>query len=840
MSNPNKICTQVFSALAITSLSSVATAQLEEIVVTATKRAENLQDVPISVSAITGDKIAKTGIQRLKDAIVFTPNVTIVGTEIGDSINIRGIQSGNQAGFEQSVATFVDGVYRGRSVQSRFSFLDLERLEVLRGPQGTLFGKNVVAGALNITSATPTEELSGSVKANYNPEFDETEFTGFVSGSLSNSVRGRLAFVDRTMDEGWLRNDRYSSDDPQVDESAVRLALAWDIDDSSSLNFKHEQGGWDNSGVPWEHVQLGPLAVLAPFGVEANADYRGQVGTFPLAPDPNQELGSSQLFEGDSSETVLRYNKELTGGGEITAIASLSSYEFERLVDADVSILDTLNFNDEEDFEQSTFEIRFASDPSKDFNYILGGFYLDADLVTEGNTPLGVAAVNQAVAGGCAAGGGTTVPFNPGLDDPNFTAFGAVLANAGLGTSAGVANACALASLAGPLSAAGVQGFNRYVILDQNTESWAIFGQMNWKFNDALSATAGLRFTQEDKTASHQSIVANYGVDSKTPSQNPLAFALAGLLGEYAPHRFDGLSREEDKVTWSANLQWDPSDNLMAYVSASTGFKGGGFNSFYLSQTPDRSEIDFEEEEVITFEIGTKMRLMDDAAELNLAVFRSEYDDLQVSVFSGSTTFNVDNAAEATTQGIEIDGRWQINDRLLLSGALGIIDFEFDSFPNQGCTDAQFNNFRESSWANGTNPFAAFFTSGTCANAGVNDLSGRTSAQTPDYTASLSALYEQPLSENLNLNYGLDILFRGKSFRQEDLDINALDDSSVYVNALLSLYSTNETWSIILNAYNLTDEESFDLGQDVPLASGAHFIQPKAPRSFAVSVLYNF
>ena len=813
---------------------------LEEIVVTATKRTENLQDVPISVSAITGEKMAEAGVQRLEDAVVFTPNVTIAATEIGDSINIRGIQSGNQAGFEQSVATFVDGVYRGRSVQSRFAFLDIERLEVLRGPQGTLFGKNVVAGALNITLAAPTEDFQGSIKGSYNPEFDETELTGYLSGPLSDSLAGRLAFISRTMDEGWLTNDRYDLDEPQVDELGVRASLDWNLSDTSSIALKHEQGDWDNRGVPWEHVRLGPLVQLAPLGAEENVDGRGQVGTFPLAPDVNQELGSSQLFEGDSHETVVTYQRALQNQSEVTAVASYSGYEFNRLVDADVSLLDTLNFNDDEDFEQTTFEIRLASDPSGDLNYILGAFYLNSDLVAEGNTPLGVAAVNQAVTGGCAAGGGMTVPFTPGVDDPNAAALNAVLTNAALGTTAGVANACALASLAGPLSSSGVNGFNRYVVLDQNTESWALFGQGSWRFSEALTATAGLRFTQEEKTASHQSIVADYGLRSTTESQNPLAFALAGLLGEYAPHRFDSLKREENRVTWSANLQWDPSDSVMAYASASTGFKAGGFNSFYLSLSPDRSEIDFQEEDVLTFEIGAKMRLLNDSAELNLALFRSEYDDLQVSVFSGSTTFNVDNAAKATTQGLEIDGRWQVTDRLLLSGAVGLIDFEYDRFPNQGCTDALFNSFRESTWANGTNPAAAFVTNGTCAAAGINDLSGRTSAQTPDYTASFSLTYDQPVTNNLNLVFGLDSFFRGESFRQEDLDINALDDSSVYVNASLRLSPSSDRWFVLLNALNLTDEESFDVGQDVPLASGAHFIQPKPPRSYAVSVGYKF
>jgi len=119
---------------------------LEEIVVTAQKRAESLQDVPISVSAMSAERLAQSGVQRFEDVSAYVPNFAISKDPIGDKINIRGIQSGNQAGFEQSVGTFVDGVYRGRGTQSRYSFLDVEAVEILRGPQGTLFGKNTIAG----------------------------------------------------------------------------------------------------------------------------------------------------------------------------------------------------------------------------------------------------------------------------------------------------------------------------------------------------------------------------------------------------------------------------------------------------------------------------------------------------------------------------------------------------------------------------------------------------------------------------------------------------------------------------------------------------------------------
>ncbi len=191
----------VASAVALALASAAAQAQtvaLEEIVVTAQKRAESLQDVPVAVSAVTGNKIAEAGIIRLEDLRNYVPTLFTQETAIGNNISIRGIFSGVNPGFEQSVGTYVDGIYRGRPQQSRMQFLDLERIEVLRGPQSILFGKNSVAGALNITTARPTRELEGSVSALYEPEFNEEEYTGYVSGPLSDTVRGRLAARYRT------------------------------------------------------------------------------------------------------------------------------------------------------------------------------------------------------------------------------------------------------------------------------------------------------------------------------------------------------------------------------------------------------------------------------------------------------------------------------------------------------------------------------------------------------------------------------------------------------------------------------------------------------------------
>ena len=165
---------------------------LEEVMVTATKRAVGLQDVPISLSVMSGEKIAEQGIDSLEDLSVYMPNVHISQSMGGDALFIRGIGSGENAGFEQSVGTFVDGIYFGRGQSSRSKFLDIERVEILKGPQSTLFGKNTVAGAINITTARPTQEFEARIDVSAEPEFDAWSTTGTVSGEIRDGLRARL------------------------------------------------------------------------------------------------------------------------------------------------------------------------------------------------------------------------------------------------------------------------------------------------------------------------------------------------------------------------------------------------------------------------------------------------------------------------------------------------------------------------------------------------------------------------------------------------------------------------------------------------------------------------
>ena len=235
-------------ALAVAPTWSVAQ-QLEEVVVTAQKRAENLQDVPISVTAIQGEAIQEAGIPDMAALADYVPNLYVAEGSVNTNIYMRGVGSGNNQAFEQSVGMYIDGVYMGRGRQYRAGFLDLERVEVLRGPQGTLFGRNTVAGAVNITTASnrPGDEFQGQIAMNAE-DFNGFGAQGFVGGSISDTVAARLAFSYRETD-GFVDNTMLNRPEGGREDQGVRLSLMWEPSDDVSVGIKVSRFEGDRTGA---------------------------------------------------------------------------------------------------------------------------------------------------------------------------------------------------------------------------------------------------------------------------------------------------------------------------------------------------------------------------------------------------------------------------------------------------------------------------------------------------------------------------------------------------------------------------------------------------------------
>ncbi len=781
--------------------------KLQTVIVTSQKIEETLQDVPVSVVATTGTAIENKSIQELAGLANLIPNFAINEDPIGDKINIRGLQSGNNAGLEQSVATFVDGVYRGRGVQSRYAFLDVGRVEVLRGPQGTLFGKNTIGGAVNIISAKPTDALESQISSTYTFDgVDELEFDGYISGPLSETVRGRIAGKYRDLIDGHLDNIFYDESTPQMEEYAVRGILEWDASAKTLITLRGEYGDWDQFGQPFGIQTAGPLAA---FGVESGRTDITNIGSI----NPVLDIGSSGNFFGDNAEISLTAEHDFNNG-TLTAIAAYSAYDFVRELDADFNFVDVVRFDDTEDFEQTTFELRYASERGRTIEYIVGGFYLNNSLFADGRADFNVRATGNEIA--------IDTLLNAGC-------LGAIAAGADPATT----RACILDGLVTafdgtPLAFAN---FSRLHFLDQDDELFAVFGQTTWNMSDALRLTVGARFATEEKTAVQSAFPTNFGTRTRND-----AFADAATYGSFGapdpftalaegtPHTTD-LARSEDSFTWSANLAYDASDDLMLYAKASTGFKAGGYNSFALGADPDEAE--YEEEEVLGFEIGAKSTLLNGAAELNAAAFFTEFDDLQTALFTGSTSFIVQNAAAAEAKGIELDGRWAATDNLTIAASLAYLDFTFTDFPNAGCTVDQLLLFRTDT----ANPLA---TLQNCGTAGINDLTGRTSEHSPKWSGSLSLDHVLKLPGGYELNSLFDVSYQSKQFRQADLDPLIVQEAFAKINLALVFGVPDGYWDLSLIAKNLTDKSTISYGNDAPLIDTARQNIIDRPRTIGV------
>ncbi|VAX09066.1 TonB-dependent receptor, partial [hydrothermal vent metagenome] len=349
---------------------------LEEIVVTSQYREQSLKDVPISVAVVSGDFLRDNSIQKMADLQFSVPNFTMAESGIGTNVFIRGIGSGNNQGFEQSVGIYVDGIHHGRAQQSRAPFLDLERIEVLRGPQSILFGKNSVAGALNITTAKPTEEFEGSVSLSYEPTDDEIEGTVVLSGPISDRVRVRLAARYHELG-GYIENLTLDRMEPNQKDWTVRGTVEMDVSENLTATLKVERSQFDVLG---RNIEIDG-EIPAPVGPFAGLTYSQLlVGAFGQdASVLNNTLDGKRHSNGDFSnneqtELVLTLDWQL-GEHVLTSTTGYSDFSFSDNCDCDFTGADVFTLPLQEDFEQISQEFRLTSPGGETVDYILGAYF---------------------------------------------------------------------------------------------------------------------------------------------------------------------------------------------------------------------------------------------------------------------------------------------------------------------------------------------------------------------------------------------------------------------------------------------------------------------------------
>ncbi len=769
----NKSLATLGLALTASSVAPLLQAQvLEEVLVTATKRAMGLQDVPIAISVMSGDNIEAMGMKNLEDVVVYMPNVHVSESAGASQIYIRGVGSANNYGFEQSVGTFIDLVYFGRARNARAAFLDVERVEVLKGPQSTLFGKNTVAGAINITSRKPTDEFEAYVEGSYKTEVEGYGVTAAVSGPLTDNLRGRL--IGKVYeDDGWMDNSAPGGEDgPARDDSVVRGILEWDATENLQVMLKAEYGEFNVKGRSYKIIQSTPTANYL-FSQGTNPNFADTVGI-----NEKQSVdylpGNADFDDTDSTILQLNLNYQL-GEHTLRSITAYTEYEFDNCIDGDYSSLTFLDSCRNEEHTQFTQEFLLSSPTGGTIEYLAGVFYQDADLDHDAATSL----------------------YWSGLPPVEPVLLGAV---GGL-----------------PSGSLDTVFFNNF---EQNSETWSVFASVTWNITDAFRTQFGLRYSDDSKDARKSQITTNPGTGEPDPF---LAFFNGpAVLGFAEVYEYDE-SRAEDHWTGNINFQYDVNDDIMTYLNFSNGYKAGGYDS---SNALDRSR-EFEDESVESIEFGLKMNLWENRARVNMAMFYTEYSDLQVSGYEVAG-FIVGNAAESEVKGLEADFQVAATENLTIDGAFAYLDTEYQDYPNAACTVDQ-------------------IVGGLCAaNGGFQDLAGTRLQFSPELSGHIGASYDLSLTDSINLSLRADALFADDQVIAPDGDSNVDQDSYWKYNARIALQSSDGSWMLAVVGKNLSDETTINWGNDATLAGfglgfeSAYFGMIEAPRTFEFQARYNF
>lgn len=597
--------------------------QLDEIIVTATKRAESLQEVPIAVAVVTGEELTQQSISRLEDATSFIPNVTVAKGNAADSIFIRGVGSGVNQGFEQSVGTFIDGVYFGRGRASRNPFFDLARVEVLKGPQATLFGKNTIAGAFNITSQRPTRDFEARLTGTFEPEYGGKSVEGIISGGIGDKVAVRLGTRYGTTD-GYFENTLTGDDNPATEDYILRGQLLFEPTDNLEFLLKAEKSEFNRTG---DHFALTQASAL--------------LGALTAAVDPNRQVGFDYSRSGTGTGPIFGFEDDNTnaenytatvnwdvGDFTLTSITSHIEYDFISGRDTDYSNLNFLHQLEVQDYSAFGQELRLTSPASDTFEYIVGAYYSKEDLTNAKSVDADFNAVPPVAA---VLTGGFGVPV------------------------------------------AALQG-RRNMRFAQDTESFAIFAQGTYNLSDNLRFTGGLRYTEDKKDSAKELFYSSLGLNDV----NPLVGAVYPVLGLGVNQPMTMRSRKEDAITGEAIVEYDFADDHLLFARYSRGFKAGGFDEDNVQNNP--ASVEFDAETVDAFEVGTKSTLFDGAARLNVTAFYNTYDDLQVSTFDGVASFIVGNAATSSTKGVEADFVYQISDAFDVKLAAAYLDAKYDEY----------------------------------------------------------------------------------------------------------------------------------------------------------------
>lgn len=729
-------------SLAITATEGSAQAMLEEVMVTATKRPESLQDIPVTVTVFNSETIQEAGINNAEDLAILTPSLNINSnlSPFNARMTIRGIGTAQtDPALEPSVGMFIDGVFLGRSGLGMSDLTDIERIEVLQGPQGTLYGKNTNAGAVVVITKAPNmEEFEGYLEASAG-DFSMGEITGSASGPLSDTVAYRLSGSALQRD-GYYDNGG-GDDLNDADEWNLMGKLLWEPTDDLGILLNGSHVDRDTTCCGADSVQSDAVNTeLANQGLP-------QDKSDPYDRDIAVDVDSRFKLESDMVALTVDYDQ---AWGSIKSITAWNDYNYTTSTDVDRSQLDILSIRDDKNWGDSlSQELRLSSTVGEQVDYQVGLFFYEQTTKRGNGSPYVYIGEDF-----------LTIASQQALPLPLPITF--------------------LAAPGDTLSAK----------MKLETESIAAFGQATWHIGDRWHLKGGLRWTDEQKKAD---------LYSRTDSTAPSAELLGrSLLDSFATPIDQNFKRSTDNVDWLLSASVDIGDDTMAFATAATGSKSGGFNS--VSGSPeDRA---FEDEDTISYELGVKSTLLDATLRLNATAFYTEIDDYQSQqqLESGGGTF-VSNLGKVQTSGLDFYlEALPLPNLTITAGLLYMHDYEVTDGPDDGLEL----------------PFTAKY-SGNLAATLVFPLADGAIYTRADYS----------YMDDHSTNVASEVNLQPKDFDDRNL-----------VN--LTVGWRNEQWNVSVWGKNITDDE-YASQTVVPFpfsAMDAYFLAP--PRTYGATLRYDF
>jgi iron complex outermembrane recepter protein len=811
---------------------STPTPGLEEIVVTAAKREQTLQDVPISVSVTSEATIEQAHIKDLIDLQSVVPSLKVQQFNAVGQTNflIRGFGNGSgNDGIESSVGVFVDGVYRSRTSSALDDLPDVERIEVLRGPQSTLFGKNVSAGAINIVTAKPQFTLGGDAELDFG-NYSYKQARGSITGPLTDTLAVRVS-GNADLRDGYLTNTTTGDDVNNRDRKSVRGDILWTPTDALSLrvigdyNVIHERCCGVVSLLNGPATQF--IGAPPPYGLGK-----------PIS-DPANKFNNDIAFNTDPTNRL--YGKGVsaqldwkTAIGTLTSITAYRNQTNQSIQDVDFTGADLANKNQPNKISTFTQEIRLASTGDGPLNWLVGGFFDHEKLNTGVTTTYGTGIR------GYADGLSGQVPA------ALLSALPAPLAAA----LAGHSNIYALEllqSLVTPTIVPGGtyfqagQGISDFYEMDQT--SYSIFGQTDYKVTDRLTLTGGLAYLNDYKRASSDVVLDD--PFSATNLQNVPQFAALGLppnlygpLGglqffygntpNHGPVNFPNAQEsgilKGNKVTYALRAAYDFGP-FNAYVSYTTGWKAGAYNLSSDSRPPDANGVGRTAgpEDVSVYEAGLKAVFQGGFA--NLAVFDQTIKGFQSNAYTG-TGYSLVNAGKESVRGIELDAAYAPISWFALTSAATYLDPKYDSFNMAPCVP--FDTVRcPIDPATGLTP-------------NFRSLSGTTPAGIPKWSLSNSGTFSQPVGDGFTVFLRGEYDYTSETQLIETVPANVSTWDQRSVNASLGLTNKPYRYEVMLWARNLTDHRTIIGAFPTVAQAGSYSGFPNEPRTYGVTLRKRF